>query len=75
MNGFCSDLVTLAFPQLEQLAQPTLRENARLLTASQLAATYAFVYDFVYDAQHGFRSEGVVLMHTPQEVRTLLEIE
>ncbi|TYZ56981.1 hypothetical protein PybrP1_004580 [[Pythium] brassicae (nom. inval.)] len=49
MNGFCSELTTIAFPQLEQLAQPALRENARLLTATQLAAAYAFVYDFVYD--------------------------
>lgn len=75
MNGFCSALLAVVFPQIEQLAQPDLREKARLLTATQLAATYAFVYAFVYDAAHGFRSQGIVLMHTPQEVRTVLEIE
>lgn len=75
MNGFCSALLTLVFPQLEQIAQPDLRERARLLTATQLAASYAFVYDFVYEPRNGYRNEGVVLMHSPQEVRTLLEID
>lgn len=75
MNGFCSALLTVVFPQLEQIAQPDLRERARMLTATQLAASYAFVYDFVYEAKHGYRAQGVVLMHSPQEVRTLLEID
>lgn len=75
MNGFCSALLTLVFPQLEQIAQPDLRERARMLTASQLAASYAFVYDFAYEPKHGYRAQGVVLMHSPQEVRTLLEID
>lgn len=75
MNGFCDALLTLVFASIEQLAQPDLRERARLLTATQLAATYARVYDFVYDAAHGYRAQGLVLMHTPQEVRTVLEID
>uniref|UniRef100_K3X0D2 Conserved oligomeric Golgi complex subunit 6 n=1 Tax=Globisporangium ultimum (strain ATCC 200006 / CBS 805.95 / DAOM BR144) TaxID=431595 RepID=K3X0D2_GLOUD len=86
MDLFCNVLQTLIFPQLDQIAQPDLRDSARSLTVTQLAATYAFIYDFVSDPKHGYtpsrRASGaptsrnvVVLAHTPQEVRTVLEID
>lgn len=85
MDAFCSALMTLLFPQTDQIAQPDLRENARSLTVTKLAATYAFIYDFVHDGKHGYKpsrhasgpvsSQVVLLQHTPQEVRTVLEIE
>ncbi|KAF1322514.1 Conserved oligomeric golgi complex subunit 6, partial [Globisporangium splendens] len=86
MDLFCSALQTLIFPQLDQITQPDLRDSARSLTVTQLAATYAFIYDFVSDPKHGYTPSRrapsaptsrnvVVLAHTPQEVRTVLEID
>ncbi|GMF61639.1 unnamed protein product [Phytophthora fragariaefolia] len=92
MGDFCAVLMTLMFPQLDSLAQPALADKARALTSATLAGTYAFVYEFVYDARNGYlpgsepmssssswslaeRSRRVVLQHTPEEVRTVLEID
>ncbi|KAF4320223.1 hypothetical protein BBO99_00009296 [Phytophthora kernoviae] len=92
MGDFCAALMTLMFPQLESLAQPVLADKARALTSATLAGTYAFVYEFVYDARNGYipssepqssspswptaeRNRRVVLQHTPEEIRTVLEID
>jgi hypothetical protein len=89
MSDFCAALMTLMFPQLDSLAQPALGDKARALTAATLAGTYAFIYEFVHDARNGFISGSeptpsssswssaghVVLQHTPEEIRTVLEID
>ncbi|GMF20319.1 unnamed protein product [Phytophthora lilii] len=92
MDDFCAALMTLMFPQLDSLAQPALADKARALTSATLAGTYAFIYEFVYDAKNGYipgsepmssssswlpaeRSRRVVLQHTPDEIRTVLEID
>ncbi|RLN15326.1 hypothetical protein BBJ28_00002991 [Nothophytophthora sp. Chile5] len=92
MGDFCAALMTLLFPQLDHVAQPQLADKARALTSATLAGTYAFIYEFVYDARHGYipsseppssstswasaeRNRHVVLLHTPEEVRTVLDID
>ncbi|KAE8986170.1 hypothetical protein PR003_g23313 [Phytophthora rubi] len=92
MGDFCAALMTLMFPQLDSLAQPALADKARALTSATLAGTYAFIYEFVFDARNGYipssdpmssssswssaeRSRRVVLQHTPEEIRTVLEID
>lgn len=92
MGDFCAALMTLMFPQLDSLAQPALADKARALTAATLAGTYAFIYEFVFDARNGYipgsepmssssswssaeRSRRVVLQHTPEEIRTVLELD
>ncbi|KAG7401272.1 Golgi transport complex subunit 6 [Phytophthora boehmeriae] len=92
MGDFCAALLTLMFPQLENLAQPALADKARALTSATLAGTYAFIYEFVYDVRNGYipssepqpslstwsvaeRNRHVVLQHTPEEIRTVLEID
>lgn len=87
MGDFCAALMTLMFPQLDSLAQPALADKARALTSATLAGTYAFIYEFVYDARNGYAPSNepqsswtsgnrrVVLQHTPEEIRTVLEID
>lgn len=89
MEDFCGAVVSLSFPQVDQIAQPDLSDKARQLTASKLAATYAFVYEFVHDGQHGYHASHaaasqaqavlggthVLLHHTPDDVRTMLELD
>ncbi|RLN31753.1 hypothetical protein BBJ28_00003039 [Nothophytophthora sp. Chile5] len=92
MGDFCAALMTLLFPQLDHVAQPQLADKARALTSATLAGTYAFIYEFVNDARHGYipsseppssstswpsteRNRHVVLLHTPEEVRTVLDID
>ncbi|KAG6950272.1 hypothetical protein JG687_00014357 [Phytophthora cactorum] len=89
MGDFCAALMTLMFPQLDSLAQPALADKARTLTSATLAGTYAFIYEFVFDARHGYipgneptssswsaaeRSRRVVLQHSPEEIRTSLYV-
>ncbi|KAL3666305.1 hypothetical protein V7S43_008557 [Phytophthora oleae] len=88
MGDFCAALMTLMFPQFGSLAQPALSDKARALTCATLAGTYAFVYEFVSDARNCYicgsevmssssseRNRCVVLQHTPEEIRTVLEID
>ncbi|GLE05607.1 hypothetical protein PINS_up014639 [Pythium insidiosum] len=85
MEDFSAALLALILPQFDTLTQPTLRERGRLLTASRLAATYTSIYDFVHDPRHGLRTSHsttaalggshAILLHTPQEIRTALEID
>ncbi|POM66058.1 Conserved oligomeric Golgi complex subunit 6 [Phytophthora palmivora] len=91
MGDYCAALMTLMFPQLDSLAQPALSDKVRALTSATLAGTYAFIYEFVFDARNGYipgsesvsssswssaeRSRRVVLQHTPAEIRTVLEID
>lgn len=87
MSAFCAALLTLVFPQFDQIAQPDLRERARQLSLSQLATTYAFIYAFVHDPKYGYEpttsssavigasSKHVLVLHTPRDVRTVLDIE
>ncbi|KAJ0410016.1 hypothetical protein ATCC90586_000875 [Pythium insidiosum] len=85
MEDFSAALLALFFPQFDTLTQPTLRERARLLTASRLAAKYTSIYEFVHDPRHGLRTShsttaalggsNAILLHTPQEIRTALEID
>ncbi|KAF4033108.1 Conserved oligomeric complex COG6 [Phytophthora infestans] len=91
MGDFCAALMTLMFPQLDSLAQPALADKARTLTSATLAGTYAFIYEFVFDARHGYipgndptsssswstaeRSRRVALQHSPEEIRTVLELD
>jgi hypothetical protein len=76
MEGFCTLLMSLSFPQFDRIVQPDVREKARLLTATKLADTYKFIYDFVKDPKNGYDTSitGIV-PHTPHEVRTVLEID
>eukprot|EP00644_Phytophthora_capsici_P003397 jgi/Phyca11/17830/fgenesh1_pg.PHYCAscaffold_31_\ len=85
MGDFCAALMTLMFPQFDSLAQPALSDKARALTCATLAGTYAFIYEFVLDARNGYicgseavsssTNRCVVLQHTPEEIRTVLEID
>ncbi|TMW65014.1 hypothetical protein Poli38472_009181 [Pythium oligandrum] len=85
MEDFCSVLMTLVFPQFDHLTQPTLREQARTLTVARLAAVYTTIYDFIQDPAHGYHTSHqtsaslggnqAILLHTPHEVRTALEID
>ncbi|KAK1933927.1 Conserved oligomeric Golgi complex subunit 6 [Phytophthora citrophthora] len=85
MGDFCAALMTLMFPQFDSIAQPALSEKARGLTCATLAGTYAFIYEFVLDERNGYISSSevissssnrcVVLQHTPEEIRTVLEID
>ncbi|ETN07900.1 hypothetical protein PPTG_12431 [Phytophthora nicotianae INRA-310] len=90
MGDFCAALMTLMFPQLESLAQPALADKARTLTSATLAGTYAFIYEFVFDARYDYipsnepmssswssveRSRRVALQHSPEEIRTVLELD
>ncbi|OWZ20474.1 Conserved oligomeric Golgi complex subunit [Phytophthora megakarya] len=90
MGDYSAALMTLMFPQLDNLTQPSLSDKVRALTLATLAGTYAFIYEFVFDARNGYipgteltssswssteRSRRVVLQHTPEEVRTVLEMD
>jgi conserved oligomeric Golgi complex subunit 6 len=75
MEDFSTALLSPVFPQFDHIAQPDLRERARLLTVTRLADAYAVIYDFVQDPQNGYTTSQAMLLHSPHEVRTVLEIE
>ncbi|CEG48766.1 conserved oligomeric golgi complex subunit [Plasmopara halstedii] len=89
MGDFCSIMMALILPQLDQLAQPELSDKVRTLTSVTLASAYALVYEFVFDAKNGYNTDvgsvcsllapeknrRVVLQHTPEEIRTVLELD
>ncbi|DBA04870.1 TPA: hypothetical protein N0F65_006872 [Lagenidium giganteum] len=85
MEDFFSALMALVSPQADHLVQPDHREKARHLTASKLASAYTLIYDFVHDPKHGYKTKHqttaalggnqAILLHTPKEVRTVLELE
>lgn len=86
ISDFCAALTTLTLPRLDHLAQPALSDKIRTLTAERLASTYAFIYEFVVDVRNGYifdkiaasaleSNRHVVLLHSPDEIRTVLELD
>ena len=79
MQEFCTALGGIFFASLDNLVQPQLRDQARLLIATRLAQAYTTIYEFVQDESHGIRllDESGAAMHvaTPEQVRTVLEID
>ncbi|CAH0476029.1 unnamed protein product [Peronospora belbahrii] len=71
MADFCASLTTLIFPQLDSLAQPALSDKARALSSATLAGTH----EPISLSASGERNRRVVLEHTPEEIRTVLEID
>jgi len=65
-------LAGLVYPQFEHITQPDLRDQARTLTATRLADAYASVYTYVCNSKHVGAAPS---LHSPHEVRTMLEID
>ena len=74
LRAFYSSLfsyVTMS-PQLDRLLDPIQRESARRATAEIIAKVHHDIHELVQRPTCGYASHAVMLVHTPAEVRVLL---
>lgn len=72
LTDFFQGITTENFPHFESVAQPLQREKARQLTAPQLADAYQQIYRSL---ETHLQAGKVQHVHSPRELRTLLELE
>ncbi|XP_028550779.1 conserved oligomeric Golgi complex subunit 6-like [Dendrobium catenatum] len=63
-----------ALPEYEQLQVPRLRSDARVRVAGALAAAYQVIYGAVADPKNGYSDPKSLVRHSPDQIRTMLEI-
>jgi hypothetical protein len=61
-------------PDAEKLASAALRKKATAQAAHTLAATHAHIHALVSRPGSGYDAPGQILLHTPEEVQTLLDV-
>lgn len=63
-----------SLPEYEQLQVPRLRSDACVRVAEALAAAYEVVYRAVTDPKNGYPDPKSLVKHSPDQIRTILEI-
>ncbi|XP_020693435.2 conserved oligomeric Golgi complex subunit 6 [Dendrobium catenatum] len=63
-----------ALPEYEQLQVPRLRSDACVRVARALAAAYQVIYGAVADPKNGYSDPKSLVRHSPDQIRTMLEI-
>ncbi|CAA7403920.1 unnamed protein product [Spirodela intermedia] len=63
-----------SLPEFELIQVPRLRSHAYVLVARALADTYELVYQAVTDPKNQYPDPKSLARHTPNQVRTILEI-
>lgn len=63
-----------SLPEFELIQAPRLRSHARVLVARALADTYELLYQAVTDPKNQYPDPKSLARHTPDQVRTILEI-
>jgi len=58
----------------ERLASPRVRQQAGLRTARSVAATHRHIHELLSRPGAGYDDLGTILLHTAEEVDTLLEL-
>lgn len=54
---------------------PKLRTRVRLAVSRQISAEYERLYNAVHDPQNGYINVDAIMLHTPQQIKTLLDCE
>lgn len=54
---------------------PKLRTRVRLAVSRQISAEYERLYNVVHDPQNGYINVDAIMLHTPQQIKTLLDCE
>ena len=74
MRSFYSSLFSLSLPEFDRLRNPRLAAQARQQIAVELADAHAAVHRLVMAPESGY-SDQSFLLHTPQQVRVLLDCD
>ena len=70
-----SSLFSLAMPQFDRLQSPRLRMQARRSMALALSQAHKTLYDAIMRPGAGYDGPMAIVVHTPAQVRTLLDVE
>mmetsp|Transcript_32539 Transcript_32539/g.52727 ORF Transcript_32539/g.52727 Transcript_32539/m.52727 type:complete len:649 (-) Transcript_32539:193-2139(-) len=68
-------LGSLVIPQCDRIVDQKLRNTARQGVAQSVAATHSALYSAIMDPKNGYQDPASILLHTPDQVRTLLNVE
>lgn len=63
-----------SLPEFEQLQVPRLRSDACYGLARTLAETYELIYKAVTDPKNCYPDPRLLVKHSPEQIRTILEI-
>jgi hypothetical protein len=63
-----------SLPEFEQLQVPRLRSDACYGLARALAETYELIYKAVTDPKNNYPDPRSLVKHSPEQIRTILEI-
>ena len=74
LRTFYSSLFSSATPEFSELASPARRVDARKRVATILADAHERVHQLASDPRHGGYADTDFLVHTPQQVRVLLDV-
>ena len=61
-------------PHADAIASPTLRRQAVALTARAVSETHAHIHELVSRPTSGYQEAHAILLHTPEEIETLLAV-
>ena len=75
MHAFYSSLFALVMPSFDRLTPPTARAAARKAIALQIVAAHDSVNAMVRDPANKYTNAEACLLHTPEQVRMLLDCD
>lgn len=74
MKSFYSALFTLTLPSTERLTNARIKVQARNGVARKLCNVHDIVYDAVSKSPHQYPDTSSLLLHSPEQVKTLLDV-
>ncbi|KAJ1448494.1 oligomeric Golgi complex subunit 6 [Pelagophyceae sp. CCMP2097] len=75
LRTFYSSLFSLRMPGVELVAEPQLRDRARTAVAALLADAHEAIHAVAMDEHRGAYDDTSFLVHSPQQVRVLLDCD